>query len=162
MGSEMCIRDRYTFVIMPVAALLVATEWESLIVRKKISIFGLALGLAASVGVLLQTGQRASGEVIKYDGQLIVLCLIFAGLLGIGYFCRTKKIWGIVEVFLGICLIISVGRENYINNNERRIKWFFTGCHDILTDYFWHISGGSCGTGSSIHFEKSEFCNGWI
>lgn len=77
------------------------------------------MGLAASVGVLLQTGQRASGEVIKYDGQLIVLCLIFAGLLGIGYFCRTKKIWGIVEVFLGICLIISVGRENYITNNER-------------------------------------------
>lgn len=113
------VQARYTFVIMPVAALLVATEWESLIVRKKISIFGLALGLAASVGVLLQTGQRASGEVIKYDGQLIVLCLIFAGLLGIGYFCRTKKIWGIVEVFLGICLIISVGRENYITNNER-------------------------------------------
>ena len=29
------VQARYTFVIMPVAALLVATEWESLIVRKK-------------------------------------------------------------------------------------------------------------------------------
>lgn len=34
-------------------------------------------------------------------------------------FLQNKKIWGIVEVFLGICLIISVGRENYITNNER-------------------------------------------
>ena len=88
------VQARYTFVIMPVAALLVATEWESLIARKKISIFGLALGLAASVGVLLQTGQRASGEVIKYDGQLIVLCLIFSGLLELDIFAEQKRYGG--------------------------------------------------------------------
>lgn len=110
---------RYTFVIMPMAALLVATEWENIIVKKDISILGLLLGLGMSIGVLVQAGRRASGEVVRYDGQLIVLCLIFALLLMIGYFCRTKRAWTQIEFLIGVCLIVSVGRENYITNNER-------------------------------------------
>lgn len=110
---------RYTFVIMPMAALLVASEWESMIVKKEISIWGLLLGLGMSIAVLLQAGKRASTEVIGYDGELIVLCIIFALLLLTGYLCRTRQIFGMIEFLIAVCLIVSVGKENYITNNER-------------------------------------------
>lgn len=47
--------------------------------------------------------------------------------------------------------------RNYINNNERRIKWFFTGCHDILTDYFGILVGVVVALAAAFILKKVNF-----
>lgn len=82
---------RYTFVLMPVAALLVAVEWDRLTRKKEFSFIGLGLGLISSLYIVIKAYNKASLEVRSYDAEIIILQICFAFLLLVMFFGKISR-----------------------------------------------------------------------
>ena len=110
---------RYTFVLMPVAALLVAVEWDRLTRKKEFSFIGLGLGLISSLYIVIKAYNKASLEVRSYDAEIIILQICFAFLLLVMFFWKNKQGRKIVESLLIVCVLLSTCTETYMTTSQR-------------------------------------------
>lgn len=117
---------RYTFVIMPMMALLVALEWDRLTTKLEFSVIGLLLGLTGSMYVVVRAYGRASDEVKYYDAELIVLFLAFALVFIVAGFWHNKQVQKVTGSLLLVCIVLSTCMESYMTNNERWMAYTWT------------------------------------
>ena len=110
---------RYTFVLMPVAALLVAVEWDRLTRKKEFSFIGLGLGLISSLYIAIKAYNKASLEVRSYDAEIIMLQICFALLLLVMFLWKNKQGRKIVESLLIVCVLLSTCTETYMTTSQR-------------------------------------------
>lgn len=121
---------RYTFVIMPIVALLVAVEWDRITLKNEFSIIGLLLGLVASAYILIKAYGRASYEVKNYDAEVMVLVFAFAIILLVAGLWRNTQIQKITSSLLVVCIILSTCLESYTTTNERGMAYTWTEAID--------------------------------
>ncbi|MDD6304361.1 MAG: YfhO family protein [Lachnospiraceae bacterium] len=114
---------RYTFVIMPIAALLVAVEWDRLMVEKEFSLIGLLLGLVASMYIVIKAYGRASAEVKNYDAELLILFIIFAVIMLVAGLWKKGTNQKIVGSLMIICIFLSTCMDNDITTNQRGMAY---------------------------------------
>lgn len=123
---------RHTFVIMPVAALLTAVEWDRLTVRHEFSLTGLLLGLAASLSILWDAYGRATGEVRNYTVVVGILVVFFAVMLVLVW--RWQKARRYLLPLLAGCIFCSVCKEAYITNNNRLTAYAWSANVGLISD----------------------------
>lgn len=119
---------RYTFVIMPIAALLAAVEWDRLTIHHEFSLIGLLLGLVTSIALLADAYGKATGEVKNYVAVVGILIVFFAILLVLVWKWQKARVY-LIPLLAG-CIFCSVCKEAYITNNDR------------LTAYDWSANTG--------------------
>ena len=119
-------QTRYTFVLMPIAALLVAVEWDRLMIKKEFSFTGLLLGLVASMYVVIEAYNRASDEVKKYDAVILTLFVAFAIiLLAVGLW-KNRQVQKVAGSLFLVCILLSTCLESHMTNNNRWTAYTWT------------------------------------
>lgn len=126
------VGTRYTFVIMPVAALVAAVEWDRLTQRHEFSLIGLLLGLAASIALLVDAYGRATGEVRDYTVVAGIMIVFFAVLLALVWKWQKARVY-LIPLLVG-CIFCSVCKETYITNNERLTAYTWSSGTDKIED----------------------------
>lgn len=108
---------RYTFVLLPMSALLFAFVWDYCIEGKDFSFVGLLFGVLFSVVTILMSYRIADVEVKRYS-------IIYAFFIGIGFLfllCAkmNTKLRKRALICFSVVLAASTMMESYVTNNVR-------------------------------------------
>lgn len=111
---------RYTFIIFPVAAMLVAFVWDKCIASGEISVPGILGGLAVSAVILGKSYQLAAWDLKRYSKIYFLLIVVAACIL---ILMRWRKESGkLSRIGMGCLVVIMAGSsmlDAYITNNKR-------------------------------------------
>ena len=108
---------RYTFVLMPMAALLFAFVWDYCIAGRDFSFAGLLFGILLSAGAIFCSYRVADTGMKRYS----VIYAAFIGLALLLFICVRirKQLLKSTLIYFSVLLAASTMMESYITNNVR-------------------------------------------